>query len=264
MKKQKLEILLTNDDGYLSKGFKEAVEICAGFGNVTAIGPKFPQSGKSASLTMGEALWMDKIEERAHSNGNAIRIFYFSGSPADCVKIAMNTEFSLKRKPDILVSGINHGSNASAAAIYSGTLGAAKEAAIYGIPALALSLDCHDENADFAVVRKFAPKIIENFLSAPPKNGIYINVNFPYIPIKEVKGYKFAEQGKGMWIKEFKKYPTPRGGNFYMMFGQFIDCDKKHVGDHTAVSEGYISIVPHNIDTTDRYEKERLANLWKL
>lgn len=264
MKKTDLEILLTNDDGYLSKGFEEAIGLCAAFGNVTAIGPKFPQSGKSASLTMGEALTMKFIGERRHANGNTIRIFSFTGSPADCVKIAMNTEFSLRHRPDIMVSGINHGSNASSSAIYSGTLGAAKEAAVYGIPAIALSLDSHDENADFTALQRYAAPIMEKFISDPPKKGIYLNVNFPCLPENGIKGIKFAEQGKGMWIKEFKKYKTPRGGEFFMMFGKFMDLDRARTGDHTALAEGYISIVPHKIDTTDYAEKERLAKLWKL
>ncbi len=264
MKKHKLEILLTNDDGYLSKGFREAVEICAELGNVTAIGPKFPQSGMSASLTMGRALWLDKIEERIHKNGNTIKVFSFTGTPADCVKIAMNTEFSPERKPDFLLSGVNHGSNASSSAIYSGTLGAAKEAAVYGIPAIAFSIDSHDEDADFSVVRKFSAQILDNFITYPSVKGVYLNVNFPDLPTDKVRGIKFTEQGKGMWLKEFKKYPTPRGGDFYMMFGEFADLDTNRKGDHTAVADGFISIVPHNINTTDYSEKERLENLWKL
>lgn len=264
MKNKKLKILLTNDDGFSSKGFKEAIALCANLGDVVAVAPERAQSGKSAALTMEEALWLKTVEKTVAPNGCKIEVYSFSGTPADCVKIAMNTFFSRHNKPDMLFSGINHGSNASAAAIYSGTLGAAKEAALYEVPAIAFSLDTHKADASFEAVREWFKPIMEQFLSVPPSPGVYLNINFPDIPLSEIKGIKFSEQGRGMWIDEFEKFATPMESSFYMMYGTFLDLDTLGKGDHVAMKEGFISIVPHNINTTDYAEKERLTKLWKF
>lgn len=262
--KKKLEILLTNDDSFTAKGFRTLITLCSAVGNVTCFAPRTPQSGKSAALSMETPLYLKEEETKTAANGNKIVIYSFTGTPADCVKMAMNTVFSRNCKPDILISGINHGSNASTASVYSGTLGATAEGTIYGITSVALSLDTHNPEADFTAVEKYFPSIIENVLKNPPKEGIYLNINFPNIPLKDIKGVKFARQGKGMWVDEFERYTSPKGTPYYWISGRFLDQDSKKEGDHTLLKEGYITIVPHRLDTTDNEEIKRLSGTWKI
>jgi 5'-nucleotidase len=178
--------------------------------------------------------------------------------------MAMNQLFTDK-KPDILVSGINHGSNASVASIYSGTLGAAAEGTVYGIPSIGFSLASHDPDADFTAAKKFGRVIVEQFMKNPPTKGIYLNVNFPPLPEEKIKGIRFSKQGKGQWIKEFEQRKDPYGFNYYWMTGEFSNIDPlDSEADHNVISSGYISVVPHNIDNTDYKEMERLSSLWQL
>ncbi len=264
MQKKKLEILITNDDGYHSKGFKTAVEIFSKYGNVTAIAPRDSQSGKSASLTMDVPLWLKKIHEKTAGNGNSVRIYSFTGAPVDCIKMAMNKFFDLKHLPDLLISGINHGSNASVAAVYSGTLGATKEGTIYGIPSIGLSINTHKADANFAPVKKYIGVIMKNFFACPPIPGTYLNINFPDIPVGKIKGIKFAESGNGMWLDELNSYKTPQGKEYFWISGEFHDKDTSKIGDHTIVDAGYIAIVPHKVNDTDYEERKRLMSKWKL
>ena len=238
-------------------------EILSAYGNVTVVAPKEVQSGMSAALTLTRPLRLAKEFEKECANGNFIKVYSFTGTPDDCVKIAMN-EFFLETKPDMLVSGINHGSNASVASVYSGTLGATAEGAIYGVPSMGVSIDTHNPDADFSAVTEYLPKIIGNFISNPPKKGVYLNINFPKGGTEAVKGIKFAKQGEGMWIKEFDKRTDPHGREYYWMTGHFNDTETDMSGDHKVVADGYISIVPHNIDTTNYQEMERLQNCWQL
>ena len=262
--KKKMEILITNDDSYTAKGIKLLTKLCSTIGNVTVVAPKTPQSGMSAALSMGKALFLEKEQEAEAENGNRIEVFSFTGTPADCIKIAMNTIFSRENKPDLLFSGINHGSNASTAAVYSGTLGAAAEAAIYEIPAIALSINTHNPNADMSCVEAYFHTIVNNYLANPPQKGIYLNINFPDTAPEKIHGIRFAHQGAGMWIDEFENYTTPTGTPFYWICGKFEDKAEDREGDHTLLREGYITIVPHKVDSTSYAEKNRLEKLWKF
>lgn len=263
MMPKQLEILVTNDDSYQSKGIKTVSDILSQYGNVTVVAPKEVQSGMSAALTLTKPLRLQRESVETTGNGSSIRVYSFTGTPADCVKIAMN-EFFLERKPDLLVSGINHGSNASVASVYSGTLGATAEGAIYGVPSVGVSIDTHNPDADFSGVERYLPQIIDNFLSNPPAKGVYLNINFPKGGEQAIKGIKFAKQGDGMWIKEFDKRIDPHGREYYWMTGHFLDTESNPSGDHKVVEDGYISIVPHNVDTTNYSELERLKALWTI
>jgi 5'-nucleotidase len=148
--------------------------------------------------------------------------------------------------------------------VYSGTLGATAEAAIYEVPAIALSVNTHDPDADFTAVKEWFHKIVENFLANPPHRGVYLNINFPDIPLEKIKGIKFAHQGDGMWINEFESYTTPHGEPFYWICGEFLDKAEDLEGDHTLIDKGYITIVPHLVDSTSYAEKNRLQKLWKF
>lgn len=269
-----MNILITNDDGYEAKGIQVLAEIMKEFGTVTVIAPKKHQSGMSMAVSLG-------FKQIAHKDlGEGWH--YVDATPASCVKFGLNTMF-LENHPDVVVSGINHGSNASTASCYSGTLGAAEEAALNGIPAIGVSLDTLHPDADFSGVIKYFGKIFADLMNDyPDRHGIYYNVNFPDIPADEIKGVRVGYQGLGKWIREFKEWDldhyrkygiTPEmlgqssnpvledGEELYMMVGDFID-DTRNTddADHRLVAEGYVSIVAHNVDCTDYKEIERLRN----
>ena len=267
-----MRILITNDDGYQAKGIKVLADIMSRFGEVTVIAPKKHQSGMSMAVSLG-------FKQIAHKDlGEGWH--YVDATPASCVKFGLNTMF-LENFPDVVVSGINHGSNASTASCYSGTLGAAAEAALNGIPAIGVSLDTLHPDADFSGVEKYFGDIFTKLMKDwPSKHGVYYNVNFPDIPAEEIKGVRTGVQGMGRWIKEFKSWDlqhyakygiTPEmlgqssdpvledGEDLYMMVGEFQDDARNgENADHRLVAEGYISVVAHNIDCTDYEETERL------
>lgn len=269
-----MHILITNDDGFEAKGIKVLAEIMSRFGEVTVIAPKKHQSGMSMAVSLG-------FKQIAHKDlGSGWH--YVDATPASCVKFGLNTMF-LDKHPDVVVSGINHGSNASTASCYSGTLGAAEEAALNGIPAIGVSLDTLHPDADFSGVSKYFGEIFNNLLKDyPEKYGVYYNVNFPDIPADQIKGIRIGSQGMGKWIKEFKEWDlqhyakygiTPEmlgqssnpvleeGEDLYMMVGEFIDDPRNPSdADHRLVADGYISIVAHNVDCTDYKEVERLKS----
>ena len=252
-------ILITNDDGVKSKGIGALTDLMRPYGQVTVVAPFEAQSGMSAALTIGKPLRLTELRSE-----EGLKVYACSGTPADCVKMAMNQIF-YDKMPDILVSGINHGSNASIAALYSGTLGAAAEGTVYGIPSIGFSLASHAPNADFSAAVHYAKIIIDKFLKIPPVANTYLNVNFPAVKIEDIKGIKFSEQGKGQWIKEFEERKDPYGFNYYWMTGEFFNNEPENkLADHNLVAQNFISIVPHKIDTTDYNELKRLEELWKL
>ena len=269
-----MRILLTNDDGYKAKGIQVLAEIMKEFGEVTVIAPKHHQSGMSMAVSLG----FKQIAHKDFGNG----WHYVDATPASCVKFGLNTLF-LNNYPDVVVSGINHGSNASTASCYSGTLGAAAEAALNGIPAIGVSLDTLHPDADFSCVKEYFGEIFGKLMEEwPSKHGIYYNVNFPYIPLEQIKGIRIGVQGMGRWIREFKEWDlghyskygiTPEmlgqsstpvleeGEDLYMMVGDFED-DPRNAdnADHRLVAGGYISVVAHNIDCTDYEETKRMSS----
>lgn len=274
--RRNMRILITNDDGYEAKGIKVLADIMSRFGEVTVIAPKKHQSGMSMALSLG----FKQIAHKDMGNGR----HYVDATPASCVKFGLNTMF-LNDFPDVVVSGINHGSNASVASCYSGTLGAAAEAALNGIPAIGVSLDSLHPNPDFSGVSRYFgeifTKIMDNY---PDKYGLYYNINFPDIPADQIKGVKAGSQGRGRWIKEYKEWDiqhyakygiTPEmvgqssnpvieeGEDLYMMVGEFQDDPHNTPdADHRLVQDGYISVVAHNVDCTDYQELERLRNIF--
>lgn len=257
------EILITNDDGYTSKGINTLAHLASRYGNVTVVAPVNGQSGMSVALTLDRPLRLHKAAQQEVENGHTINIYTLTGTPADCVKMAMN-QFYTEKKPDLLISGINHGSNASVASVYSGTLGACIEGTIYGIPSIGLSIDNHNPDADFSIVETHLDSILKNYLHNPPKPGIYLNINFPAIAAAEAKGIRFASQGRGMWIKEFTERTDPHGRNYYWMTGEFMDGEHTPVADHTLLRQGYITIVPHKVDNTDYEQLSELSAKWKF
>ena len=273
--RRKMRILITNDDGYEAKGIKVLADIMSRFGEVTVIAPKKHQSGMSMAVSLG-------FKQIAHKNlGDGWH--YVDATPASCVKFGLNTMF-LDNFPDVVVSGINHGSNAATASCYSGTLGAAMEGALNGIPAIGVSLDTLHPDADFSGVERYFGEIFMKLMQDwPKKHGVYYNVNFPDIPADKITGVRTGVQGMGRWIREFKEWDlthyakygiTPEmlgqssnpvleeGEDLYMMVGEFQDDPRnKENADHRLVADGYISVVAHNIDCTDYQETERLSTI---
>ena len=271
-----MRILITNDDGYQAKGIQVLAKIMEKYGEVTVIAPKTHQSGMSMAVSLG-------FKQIAHKDlGNGWH--YVDATPASCVKFGLNTLF-LDNFPDVVVSGINHGSNAATASCYSGTLGAAEEAALNGIPAIGVSLDSLHPDADFSGVEKLFGEIFEKLMNElPSRPGIYYNVNFPDIPADQIKGIKAGCQGMGRWVREFKEWDvkhyakyglTPEmlgqssnpvleeGENLYMMVGDFEDDPRNAPNaDHLLVKDGYVSVVAHNVDCTDYEESARLSSIF--
>lgn len=272
-----MRILLTNDDGYTAKGIKVLARIMQSFGDVEVIAPKRHQSGMGLAVNIGLKPLAYRHLGRIDGAGWA----YLDGTPASCAKYGINF---MVPGPDLLVSGINHGSNASAGALYSGTLGACQEAVINGIPAIGISLDDIHTDADFSAVEELLPGILERILRAMPGNpGSFYNINFPAIPAGQIKGVRVTHMGRGRWIKEFtqwdpdiyRKYGiTPEslgrdtdihledGEQLYMMVGEYLDSPENTEGaDHHVMHDGYVTVTCLNIDTTDLKENQRLRSL---
>ena len=256
------EILITNDDSYTSKGIKVITKLLAEWGNVTVVAPKEPQSGKSVSVTLSAPIRFNLLETYNHSNGNRITIYTVTGTPSDCVKMAMNDLYTTSL-PDVLVSGINHGSNASSGALYSGTLGAAIEGTLYNIPSIGVSMDDHSADADFSAVEKIFPQILEKYFKTKLEDNVYLNINFPKCKFDDIKGIRICRQGKGRWTKEFERRIDPHGKPYYWMSGEFINTDQESSdADHILLENNYVTIVPHKIDTTDYNTKKLLEETW--
>ena len=271
-----MNILLTNDDGYRAKGIHVLAEIMSSFGDVTVIAPKKHQSGMGMAVSLGfRQVAYKELPEEGPGTWS-----YLDATPASCIKYGLNFQF-LEHKPDVIVSGINHGSNAASASCYSGTLGAAREGALNGILSIGVSLDSLNPDADFSAVRKYFPEIFRKLLATDAKKpGLYYHVNFPGISADRIKGVRRACQGKGIWVREFREWDPERlrhhgitpemlgqsseamvepGEKLYMMVGDFQD-DPTNTGqaDHHLMAEGYIAVCPCMIDSTDYEINEQL------
>lgn len=267
---QPMEILITNDDGIQARGIRTLAQLMSHYGNVTVVAPKYGQSGKGTALTMDEPLRFSPVPNDPDTAPN-IRFFWVEGSPVDCVKMAIFELFQ-DRLPDLLMSGINHGTNSSAASVYSGTLGACQEGALYDIPSIGFSIDSHSPNVDFSAVTHFGKIILDRLIRQDEtglhidiKPGTYVNVNFPKLPIDQIKGIRLARQGRGQWIQEFDKRQDPHGRTYYWMCGLFqsLETDPAADGDHVLLQDNWVTLVPHRIDNTDYAELERYRKQWE-
>lgn len=257
MKKKKPLILVTNDDGITAPGIRSLIEVMKTIGDVIVVAPDKPQSATGHAITINNTLYLNKISKEH----DLITEYSCSGTPVDCVKLATNE--ILKRKPDLCVSGINHGSNSSINVIYSGTMSAAVEAGIEGIPAIGFSLQDYNWDADFEPVKKFAKKIALETLEKKLPQGVVLNVNFPKLKEKEIKGIKICRQAKAIWLEKFDKRQTPFGKDYYWLSGEFVNQDKGDDTDEWALENGYISVVPVQFDLTAHHAIQQL-NTWDL
>lgn len=244
-------ILVSNDDGVDAKGINVLAELMSEIGDVFVVAPAFPQSGQSNAITVTAPIRFKKVSEI----GNIVR-YSCTGTPTDCVKLALN-ELLCGRKPDLLVSGINHGSNAAINVIYSGTMGAAFEGCENGIPSIGFSIADHDIHVDFSTFKPYVLQIAKMVLEKGMPSRVCLNVN---APVGEIKGIRIARQCDGFWTKEFEKRNDPRGnGNYYWMTGYFDNQEPNETDtDEWALANGYISIVPTRIDMTDYKTMEDL------
>ncbi|TQD38543.1 5'/3'-nucleotidase SurE [Haloflavibacter putidus] len=258
MKKEKPLILVTNDDGITAPGIRHLIKLMKEIAEVVVVAPDSPQSGMGHAITVSNNLYCDPVKL---NNNEKHKEFSCSGTPADCVKIAKQE--ILKRKPDLCVSGINHGSNSSINVIYSGTMSAAVEAGTEGIPAIGFSLLDYSLTADFSHTSKFVKAITKNVLKNGLPDGVVLNVNIPKLSEKEIKGIKVCRQAKANWVEEFDKRTNPQGRDYYWLTGKFINQDEGLDTDEHALSEGYVSLVPVQFDLTAHHAIKTL-NDWEL
>lgn len=256
MKKKPL-ILVTNDDGVTAPGIRALISVMKEIGEVVVVAPDSPQSATGHAITINSTLFINKIDIDPEIETE----YSCSGTPVDCVKFAVNE--ILKRKPDLCVSGVNHGSNSSINVIYSGTMSAAVEAGIEGIPAIGFSLLDYNWNADFEPIKTSIKKITLEVLENGLPEGVILNVNFPKLKEKDIKGIKICRQAKAMWQERFDKRQTPHGRDYYWLTGEFINMDNGEDTDEWALEHGYISVVPVQFDLTAHHAMQTL-NSWKL
>lgn len=244
MKKQqsKPNILVVNDDGITAPGIRNLIHVVSELGHVVVVAPDGPQSGMGHAITIGKPLRFDRVDLYP-----GVEMYKCSGTPVDCVKLAVNKIFKGK-KPDLCVSGINHGLNNSINVIYSGTMSAAVEGAIEGIPSIGFSLDDYTQEANFEHCKKFIKAICLQTLEHGLPPATLLNVNFPQGA--GLKGIKICRQANAKWAEEFEERKDPYARPYYWLTGIFQNNDKGEDTDVWALEHGYVSVVPVQFDLT--------------
>lgn len=240
---QKPLILVTNDDGITAPGIRSLVDFMNEIGDVVVVAPNSPQSGKGHAITINSTLTYEEI-----NLDGLQKDFSLSGTPVDCVKFALDKV--LTRRPDLVVSGINHGANSSINVIYSGTMSAAVEAGVEGLQAIGFSLLDFNWDADFSQAKEYIQDIVRKVLENPLPKGIVLNVNIPNLKKEDIKGIKVCKQADAKWEESFDERINPHGKKYYWLTGYFNNMDSSSDADETALSEGYISVVPVKFDLT--------------
>jgi 5'-nucleotidase len=248
-------ILVVNDDGITAPGIKSLIEVMQEIGRVVVVAPDGPQSGMGHAITIGKPLRFDKVDLY-----EGVEMYKCSGTPVDCVKLAVNKIFKGK-KPDLCVSGINHGLNNSINVIYSGTMSAAVEGAIEGIPSVGFSLDDYTEEADFSFTKKFIKAIALQVLEHGLPPATLLNVNFP--KGDDLKGMKICRQANAKWAEDFDERKDPYGRPYYWITGVFQNNDKGEDTDVWALDNGFVSVVPVQFDLTAHHAIPVL-NTWSF
>lgn len=249
-------ILVSNDDGITSKGIRVLVSVMKKIGDVVVVAPDSPQSGMGHAITIGETLRL--YEEEIFDD---VLAYKSSGTPADCVKLAKH--YVLKdRTPDLVVSGINHGSNTSISVLYSGTMSAAIEGALEGLPSIGFSLCDYSSKADFSHVEEWVEKIARQVLEKGIPKGVALNVNFPPKRNETIRGIKICRQADAKWQEEFAERFDPTGRKYFWMAGNFVNFDKGEDNDEWAIANNYISIVPCQYDLTAHHAITQINKDW--
>ncbi|MBD2768298.1 5'/3'-nucleotidase SurE [Hymenobacter sp. BT664] len=253
-------ILVSNDDGITAPGIRHLVEIMHQLGaEVVVVAPDSPQSGMGHAITIGHPLRLTKNPVF----GPDIEAYECSGTPADCVKIAKH--YVLKgRNPDLVVSGINHGSNASVNVLYSGTMSAAIEGAIEGLPAIGFSLCEYGPQADFSHVAEWVERICRHALDHGVPAGTALNVNIPKKSAEPIAGLRLARQARAKWQEEFDRRLDPYERPYYWLIGSFVNLDHGTDTDEWALANNYVSVVPCQFDLTAIHGLAHLNEHWQL
>lgn len=242
MENQRPLILISNDDGVISKGISELIKFLRPLGEIVVMAPDAPRSGTGCALTVTEPIHYQLVRKDV-----GLTVYKCSGTPTDCVKLALHTV--LDRKPDLVVGGVNHGDNSATNVHYSGTMGVVIEGCLKGIPSIGFSLCSHEPNASFEAagpyVRAIARQVLDKGL--PPLTCL--NVNFP--DSKDLKGVRICQQAKGEWTNEWENFAHRGDSHYYWLTGEFIDSDAENEeNDHWALANGYVAITPTTVDVT--------------
>ncbi|MFZ2783740.1 MAG: 5'/3'-nucleotidase SurE [Sediminibacterium sp.] len=252
-------ILITNDDGITAPGIKALTEAVKGLGKIVVVAPDKPQSGMGHAITIGEPLRLHKAAPIVEG----VECWSCSGTPVDCVKLSVDKV--LHRKPDICLSGINHGANNSINVIYSGTMSAALEASIESIPSIGFSLLEFSIEADFTAAKKYVRMVVEQVLKSKKTNKhLCLNVNIPYVSEKLIKGIKICHQAYAKYEEKFDERKDPHGKKYFWLTGEFVNFDKSKESDVWALKNNYVSVVPVQFDLTNYALKKELEKTWKF
>ncbi|MDM8337088.1 5'/3'-nucleotidase SurE [Mediterranea massiliensis] len=242
MENQRPLILVSNDDGIMSKGISELIKFIRPLGEVVVMAPDAPRSGTACSLTTNEPIHYQLVRKDV-----GLTVYKCSGTPADCVKLAFHA--LLDRKPDLVIGGINHGDNSAVNVHYSGTMGVVIEGCLKGVPSIAFSLCSHEPDADFEPAGPYVREIVRKVLEKGLPELTCLNVNFP--DVKELKGVKICEQAKGQWTNEWENFAHRGDSHYYWLTGQFEETDADNEkNDHWALANGYVAITPTTVDVT--------------
>ena len=248
-------ILVVNDDGITAPGIKALVQAVSNLGEVVVVAPDSPQSGMGHAITLSKPLRLKQVSEFGD-----IKAFHCSGTPVDCVKLALHTV--VPRRPDVVIGGINHGDNSSVNVHYSGTMGVVIEGCLKGISSIGYSLCNHFADADFSSSLPYIRRITEQVLEHGLPLGICLNVNFP--DTASLKGVRICRQTNGAWINEWKRSLHPRGGEYFWLTGEFDNYEPEaEDSDHWALGHGYVAVTPTQIDVTAYGMMNELKN-WNL
>lgn len=251
-------ILVSNDDGITSRGIRTLIEIMKTIGDVVVVAPDSPQSGMGHAITINSPLRLTPTD--IFENVSA---YQCSGTPADCVKLAKQ-EVLKNQKPDLVVSGINHGSNTSISVLYSGTMSAAIEGAIEGTPSIGFSLCDYGAEADFSHVEDYVLRICNEVLNKGMPRFVALNVNFPQKQKEPIKGIKVCRQARAKWQEVFEERKDPTGRGYYWLAGNFVNFDKGEDNDEWAIANNYVSVVPCQFDLTAYHAVSVMNDEWEF
>lgn len=247
-------ILITNDDGIDAPGIRALIKAATGLGEIFVVAPDKPQSGMGHAITVTTPLRFHPVfSDNGHQEVSV------SGTPVDCVKLG--EKIVLRRQPDLLLSGINHGSNASINILYSGTMAATLEGCMSGIPSIGFSLCDYSHNADFSHAIPFVRDIITKVLDEGLPEGVCLNVNIPAVPADKIKGLKVCRQGRGSWEEEFDERKDPRQRDYFWITGRFNGYELDEDTDNWALANNYISVVPVTFDLTAHYSLDHIKKI---
>lgn len=251
-------ILVANDDGITSRGIRLLAEVMSELGEVLVVAPDSPQSGMGHAITIGEPL---RLIPTSIFQDIGVTAYKCSGTPADCIKLAKHHVLK-NRTPDLVVSGINHGSNLAISVLYSGTMSAAIEGAIEGYPSIGFSLADFSHDADFSHVSEYVKLIAQQVLQNGLTKGVALNVNFPPKRNENIKGMKICRQAKAHWEEEFDQRKDPYGRPYFWLAGNFVNNDKGEDTDVWAVNNNYVAVVPCQYDLTAHHAIAQINDDW--